>query len=84
MLALAKLDAKMRNILDMANIYLYLPLHGTAEHHPNPGATKLLARHQLQARHYPPALLAKFKSSNTPLDLAFKFNKSPAVVPLMH
>jgi len=77
MIDLGKLDAKKRNILDIADIDLYLPLHHTAWRHPNPAAIKLVVRH------HPPALLAKNISGRIPLDFAIKHNKSPAVVVLL-
>jgi len=40
MILLGKLDVKKRNILDIANNYLYLPLHITTELHPDPAAVK--------------------------------------------
>ena len=70
------LDAKKRNILDIADIGLRLPLHYTASHHSNPAATKLLVRH------HRPALLVKDKYSDIPLNRA-ESNKSPTVVSLL-
>ena len=77
MIGLAKLDSKKRNIQDISDIGLRLPLHYNARYHPDPAAAKLLVR-----LHHP-ALLAKTKHGNAPLDHAIKYNKSPAVVSLL-
>jgi len=77
MLRLAKLDAKKRNILDIADNALCRPLHRMAQRHPDPAAIKLLVSH------HPQALLAKDKFGNTPLDCTIMLNKFPAVVSLV-
>ena len=77
MILLGKLDAEKRNILDIANIDLRLPLHHIAYFHPDPAATKLLVRHN------PSALLAKNTDGRTPRYYAIKFNKSPSAVALL-
>jgi len=77
MILLGKLDAKKRNILDIAGIDLQLPLHLTAYFHPDPSALKLVVRH------HHPALLAKDSDGATPLGVAFEFNKSHAVSDLL-
>ena len=74
---LGKLDAEKLNILVIAHISLCLPLHHTAQFHPDPSATKLLARH------HPPALLAKSDEGALPLHYAFKFNNNPAIADLL-
>jgi len=76
-LQLGNLDAEKKNILDIADIQLRLPLHDTAHYHPSPTAIKLLVR-----RHHP-VLLAKDTDGLTPLGLAIKHNKSPAVGTLL-
>jgi len=77
MILLGKLDAKKRNILDIANADLRLPQHDIAQYHLDPAATKLLVRH------HHPVLLAKTDEGALPLDYAIKFNNSPAVVALL-
>ena len=77
MIVLDKLDAEKRNILDIADIDLRLPLHDTAQEHPDPTAIKL------QVRRHHPALLAKSGGGQTPLDCAILKIKSPAVVTLL-
>jgi len=77
MILLGKLDAKKRNILDIADIALALPMHYVAQHHPDPAAIKLLVLHHHSA------LLAKTNANRIPLDYAIKSNKSPAVVALL-
>jgi len=77
MIHLAELDAEKRNILDIATFNLCLPLHHTAQDHPDPAATKLLVRH------YHPTLLANDHELDTPLDCAIQLNESPAVADLL-
>ena len=77
MLALGKPDAEKRNILDIADIHLRLPMHYIAEGHPDHAATKFLVRH------HHPALLTQTNVNGIPLDYAIEFNKSPAVADLL-
>ena len=74
---LGKLDAKKRNILDIADDDLDLPLHHITEDHPDPAAIKLLVSH------HPSALLAEDNSGDIPLDDAIESNENPAVVDIM-
>ena len=57
MILLGKLDSEKRNVLDIVDIDLRLPLHHTAKHHPDPAVTKLLVRH------HPSALLVKDRAA---------------------
>jgi len=77
MILLGKLDAEKRNILDIANMRLRLPLHYTAWHHPDPAAIKLLVLH------HPSTLHAQTTDGHTSLDHAILSNESSAVVILM-
>ena len=74
---MGKLDAEKRNILDIADIHLRLPMHYIAEGHPDHAATKFLVRHHHLA------LLTQTNVNGIPLDYAIEFNKSPAVADLM-
>jgi len=76
MLDLCELDAEKRNILDIADIHLRLPLHNIAEFHPDPAAIKLLVSI------YPHALLVRDHVDDTPQDCAIESN-SPTVVSLV-
>ena len=77
LILLGRLNAKKRNILDIADIHLHLPLHYCAQYRPDPAGIKLLVSH------HPSALLVKSKAGRIPLDVAILYNKSPAVLSLL-
>jgi len=77
MILLGKLGAEKRNILGIANMNLYLPVHLTAQNHPDSAAIKLLICH------YPQALLIEDGRGNIPLDHVEVANKSPANMSLL-
>jgi len=74
---LGKQDAEKRNILDIADFDLAIPLHLAADN-PDPATIKLLVRHHPQA-----LLMTDSQYGDTPLAWAIEDNESPAVVALL-